>query len=86
MLEGAACVHMSSLVHRDIKPANLMLMDKNDFSTVKIADFGTTVGNVGYENLNQIAGTLGYEVCAVCIPSHIVWFTISAFPHRLQRC
>ncbi|KAI9097349.1 kinase-like domain-containing protein, partial [Phlyctochytrium arcticum] len=61
MLEAVFCVHQAQLVHRDIKPANLMLMDRNDFSSLKIADFGVTVGNVGYDSLNQIAGTMGYE-------------------------
>ncbi|KAI9016926.1 kinase-like domain-containing protein [Gaertneriomyces semiglobifer] len=61
MLEAIACVHYSQLVHRDIKPANIMMMKKDDFSTVKLADFGVAVGNVGYENLNQRAGTLGFE-------------------------
>ncbi|TPX65225.1 hypothetical protein SpCBS45565_g05361 [Spizellomyces sp. 'palustris'] len=61
MLEAVYCVHSAQLVHRDIKPANLMLMEKNNFSSLKLADFGATVGNVGYDNLNQIAGTMGYE-------------------------
>ncbi|KAJ3185539.1 hypothetical protein HDU87_000162 [Geranomyces variabilis] len=61
VLEGLACVHNSSLVHRDIKPANVMLMDRNDTSSLKLGDFGVTVGNVGYDNLNQIAGTMGYQ-------------------------
>ncbi|KAJ3148349.1 hypothetical protein HDU86_007458 [Geranomyces michiganensis] len=61
VLEGLACVHNSSLVHRDIKPSNVMLMDKRDTSSVKLGDFGVTVGNVGYDNLNQIAGTMGYQ-------------------------
>ncbi|KAJ3171506.1 Calcium-dependent protein kinase 4 [Geranomyces variabilis] len=61
ILEALACVHNSSLVHRDIKPANVMLMDKTDTSSLKLGDFGVTVGNVGYDNLNQIAGTMGYQ-------------------------
>ncbi|KAI8922285.1 kinase-like domain-containing protein [Powellomyces hirtus] len=61
MLEGVACVHSASLVHRDIKPANLMLMDRTDTSSIKLGDFGVAVGNVGYDSLNQMAGTMGYQ-------------------------
>ncbi|KAJ3040068.1 calcium calmodulin-dependent protein kinase type 1G [Rhizophlyctis rosea] len=60
MLDALHCIHAESYVHRDIKPGNLLLMDKADLSSVKISDFGTTVGNIGYSNLNQQAGTLHY--------------------------
>ncbi|KAI8818066.1 kinase-like domain-containing protein [Fimicolochytrium jonesii] len=61
MLESVACVHTASLVHRDIKPSNLMLMTRTDLTSLKLGDFGVTVGNVGYNNLNQIAGTQGFQ-------------------------
>ncbi|KAJ3020421.1 hypothetical protein HKX48_000829 [Thoreauomyces humboldtii] len=61
MIEALSCVHAASLVHRDIKPANLLLMDRKDMASLKLGDFGVTVGNVGYDSLNQSAGTSGYQ-------------------------
>jgi len=36
---GLAYIHKSNLLHRDIKPANI-LIDSNDYTNVKIIDFG----------------------------------------------
>ncbi|KAJ3057148.1 hypothetical protein HK097_000076 [Rhizophlyctis rosea] len=60
MLDALHCVHVEDYVHRDLKPSNLLIMDRSDLSTIKIADFGTCVGNIGYSNLNQQAGTIFY--------------------------
>ncbi|KAJ3288651.1 hypothetical protein HK104_008049 [Borealophlyctis nickersoniae] len=60
MLDAISCVHSEHFVHRDIKPGNLLLAHKCDLTSIKIADFGCTVGNIGYDNLNQVAGTLPY--------------------------
>ena len=32
--------HSRNYIHRDIKPANIMLKSPNDFTTVKLVDFG----------------------------------------------
>ena len=40
-LTGAlAYLHKHGIVHRDLKPENILLVDKNDDSAIKIADFG----------------------------------------------
>jgi calcium/calmodulin-dependent protein kinase I len=33
-------MHSFGLMHRDLKPENLLFMQKDDLSTLKIADFG----------------------------------------------
>jgi len=40
LLESMAYIHSRYVTHRDIKPENLLLMEENDDSLIKIADFG----------------------------------------------
>ena len=35
-------IHSNGIMHRDLKPENILVADKNDLSTVKIIDFGTS--------------------------------------------
>ncbi|RKO84655.1 hypothetical protein BDK51DRAFT_49580 [Blyttiomyces helicus] len=37
-------------------------MDRRHFTSLKLSDFGITVGNVGYDNLSSVAGTTQYMV------------------------
>uniref|UniRef100_M4B869 non-specific serine/threonine protein kinase n=1 Tax=Hyaloperonospora arabidopsidis (strain Emoy2) TaxID=559515 RepID=M4B869_HYAAE len=40
LISGVASCHHSGICHRDLKPENLLLADNEEFSTLKIADFG----------------------------------------------
>jgi len=40
LLKAVQYIHQKDIVHRDLKPANILIEDINDFSTVKITDFG----------------------------------------------
>ena len=40
LLTGIRYLHAVGIVHRDLKPGNLILKDPQDFSSVKIIDFG----------------------------------------------
>ena len=40
LLEAIGFCHRKKIVHRDIKPENILLADKNDNTTIKLADFG----------------------------------------------
>ena len=40
MLSGLAHMHEKDTLHRDLKPSNVLLMDRNDLSSVRIIDFG----------------------------------------------
>jgi serine/threonine protein kinase len=43
ILKAVEHMHLNDIVHRDLKPENILLDDCDDFSTVKIADFGLSV-------------------------------------------
>ena len=38
--EAVAYIHEKGVIHRDPKLANILLNDQNDFTSVKIIDFG----------------------------------------------
>lgn len=40
ILEGIAYIHDAGIAHRDLKPGNILIDNVNDFSTVKLIDFG----------------------------------------------
>jgi serine/threonine protein kinase len=56
-------IHSKGVVHRDLKPENILIKDKNDLSSVKLADFGLSamVNQVSQGNkLRLNCGTLIY--------------------------
>ena len=40
ILSAINYIHEKSVIHRDLKTANILLMDTNDYSSIKIIDFG----------------------------------------------
>ena len=47
-------------MHRDLKPDNILIGDKNDLSTIKVADFGLSAkyDHVSFTTLDEHCGTL----------------------------
>jgi calcium-dependent protein kinase len=45
MFEAIAYFHKMNYIHRDIKTDNVLLKNKEDFSSVKIVDFGLSESN-----------------------------------------
>jgi len=62
LIEAMAYIHDNNVVHRDLKPENLLLTDKTDNASIKIADFGFAK-RLDFDNdnsLNTACGTPGY--------------------------
>lgn len=60
ILEATLYLHKLGIMHRDIKPENILLADRFDIPSVKIADFGLSK-LAGPNDLQILAcGTLGY--------------------------
>ena len=42
ILSAVFYCHRNGIVHRDLKPENILFEDPNNFSSLKIIDFGTS--------------------------------------------
>ena len=40
LIETVIACHKRGVVHRDLKPENILLKNKQDYTNIKIADFG----------------------------------------------
>jgi len=60
LLEAVGYCHEHSVAHRDLKPENLLLLSKEDDSSIKIADFGFAKIVEGRGSLKTQCGTPGY--------------------------
>lgn len=60
LLEAVGHMHKNHVAHRDLKPENLLLLSKDDDSTVKIADFGFAKKVQEQNSLTTQCGTPGY--------------------------
>lgn len=63
LLGTLAFLHNKTIAHRDLKPENLLLADKSDDTTIKIADFGFCIKTNG-RSLKQV--TLWIELQLNC--------------------
>jgi len=61
LLSALKYLHQKDVVHRDLKPENILLANRNDLSSVKVADFGLSAryDRESYSrNLNGQCGTM----------------------------
>ena len=60
VLSAVEYLHNSRICHRDIKPENIMFSKKNDFSSIKIIDFGLSAQHLNYLYNKEYCGTFIY--------------------------
>ncbi|CAD8064889.1 unnamed protein product [Paramecium sonneborni] len=60
ILSAVEYIHSKDIMHRDLKPENILLSNPNDFSTLKIADFGLSAISKLTPYLFPKCGTPGF--------------------------
>ncbi|KNB46852.1 calcium/calmodulin protein kinase [Blastocystis sp. subtype 4] len=60
LLYTIAYCHDRGIVHRDLKPENILLKNKQDYTNIKIADFGFARETHAMNGLSTSCGTPGY--------------------------
>lgn len=60
LFEAIDYCHKKRIAHRDIKPENLLLVEKNDDTSIKIADFGFAKKVTKKNCLSTLCGTAAY--------------------------
>jgi len=63
ILGGVAYLHERRITHRDLKLENLLLGDKNDLSSVRIADFGLAHAPLHPEDTSLMSLVCGTPMC-----------------------
>lgn len=59
LLQSVEYLHKLDICHRDIKPENIMFNDFNDFSSLKLIDFGFST-QLERKDENEFCGTIKY--------------------------
>lgn len=65
VLEGLHFAHQKNVVHREVKPSNILLFQRENRLSAKLADFGLArnfqdAGLTGISDVNEVKGTLAY--------------------------
>jgi len=60
LLEAVQFIHRHSIAHRDLKPENLLLVSRNDNTSIKITDFGFATEVKEANSLRTSCGTRNY--------------------------
>lgn len=60
ILEALHYMHQKNIMHRDLKPENILFTEKNDISSLRIADFGLAAISDQFPYLYPKCGTPGF--------------------------
>jgi calcium/calmodulin-dependent protein kinase I len=60
LFEAINYLHSFHIVHRDLKPENILIYNRNDFSSIKLADFGLSAQYFEIKEEFEFCGTLIY--------------------------
>ena len=73
LLQTVKYLHDVGIIHRDIKPENILLVDKSELPTIKLADFGLSKLVGPEEMLYAPCGTLAYVAPEVLTLAGYTW-------------
>ncbi|KAG7337841.1 serine/threonine protein kinase [Nitzschia inconspicua] len=76
LFEAVLYCHQKRVAHRDIKPENLLLVDGNDDTTIKLADFGFAKRVKSELSLSTLCGTAQY------VAPEILDFQVEGYDER----
>lgn len=76
LFEAILYCHQKKVAHRDIKPENLLLVDENDDTSIKLADFGFAKKVTGELSLSTLCGTAQY------VAPEILDFQVDGYDER----
>lgn len=51
-------MHNNNIVHRDLKPENIIFVSEDQYSTLKVIDFGTSRKFERNQNMSKRLGTV----------------------------
>jgi len=76
LFEAILYCHQKHVAHRDIKPENLLMVEADDDTSIKLADFGFAKRVTGDLSLNTLCGTAQY------VAPEILDFNVKGYDER----
>lgn len=75
LISSLVYIHSKGVIHRDLKPENILFLEKGDFSTLKIADFGLSAFEKEFPYLYPKCGTPGFVAPEGCFKAALKYLS-----------